>query len=327
MVSARRIRKTAAIAVAVVLLSGWSAAQDYKQAYAYYRQGQYEKAIQELKPDLDKNPEWEYGHRLTGLCYLGLKNNALAIAELSRAVQLKSTFFATYYGLAQAYFNTDRLDNCIQSLNQGEQYAKDPADLYNLHHLRGAAHYRQQDYRRAVEDLTSAIRIKQTDWADFSQLGACYYNLERLEEAAQALQKAQALRPGDTFSSGLLGKIYSRQGVAALTAKQYNQAIEALRKAASYAPNDGYVFYNTGEAYLFLDNLAEAERAYHQAVGLLPRSADVLERLGFALEKQKKWAQALSAYQKANEIRPSAGLKDAIARVKGMIKRPAWPFP
>jgi len=46
---------------------------DYKQAVAYYMQGRYDKAIQELKPDLDQNPDWEIGHRLVGLCYLNLK--------------------------------------------------------------------------------------------------------------------------------------------------------------------------------------------------------------------------------------------------------------
>ncbi len=73
-------------------------AADYKQAVAYYMQGRYDRAIQELKPDLDQNPEWEFGHRLAGLSYLKLKNNALAIASLSRAVALKSKAFSTYLG-------------------------------------------------------------------------------------------------------------------------------------------------------------------------------------------------------------------------------------
>ena len=46
-------------------------AADYKQAVAYYNQGQFDKTIQELKSDLDRNPDWEFGHRLLGLSYLG----------------------------------------------------------------------------------------------------------------------------------------------------------------------------------------------------------------------------------------------------------------
>jgi tetratricopeptide (TPR) repeat protein len=339
-----------ACAVLMVLPAG----ADWMQAVAFYKQGQYEKAIQELKPDLDKNPDWESGHRLAGLCYLALKNNALAITELTRAVQLQSKAFTTYQALAQAYFNTDRLDNCIQTLGQGDQFAKEPSDLYALRHMRGAAYYRLQKYDQAVEDLTAAIRIKATDWVDYSQLGVAYYNLDRYEDATQALQKALTLKPGDNATTQFLGKTFFKQGVTALTEKQYSQAADFFRKAATYNPSDGYAYYNAGEAYLFLNNYAEAEKAYNQAQVLLPRNATIFQRLGFLYEKQKKWDQAekaynqsltllprtaeiyerlgiifeeqkkwdkaLSAYQKANEIKPSQAMKDAIARVTEMKK-------
>ncbi len=335
--------------VACALSTGLPARADWMQAVAYYKQGQFEKSLQELKPDLDKNPDWESGHRLAGLNYLGLKNNALAIAELSRAVQLQSKAFITYQALAQAYFNTDKLDNCIQSLNQGEPFAKDPNDLYALHHIRGSAYCRLQKYDQADDDLSSAIRIKATDWVDFSQLGIAYYNLDRYDEAVQMLQKALALKPGDNITTQYLAKTLFKQGVTALTEKQYPQAVEAFKKASTYNPSDGYVYYNLGEACLFANNYAEAEKAYNQAQVLLPRNANVFQRLGFLFEKQKKWDlaekaynqslslqpntaeiyqrlgiiyeeqkkwdKALTAYQKANEINPSPALKDAIARV------------
>ena len=318
----RNMRFLAWLAVVVCfLVMALPANADYKQAYAYYKQGQFDKALQELKPDLDKTPDWEWGHRLAGFCYLGLKNNALAISEFSRAVQLKSKEFPTYQGLAQAYFNSDKLDNCVQALNQGEQFAKEPADLYNLHHLRGAAYYRQQKFDQADDDLSAAVRIKATDWVDFSQLGIAYYNLNRYDDAIQVLQKALTLKPGETITTGFLGRVYFKQGVAALSIKQYNQALDLLRKASTYAPNDGYVFYNTGEAYLFLNNFTEAEKAYNQALSLLPGNIDVLQRLGFVYEKQKKWDLALTAYQKASSLNPSSSLKEAIARVTEMKKR------
>lgn len=297
------------------------AVSDWKQAVAYFNQGKFDLSIQELKPDLDKNPDWEYGHRLAGMCYLNLKNNALAIVELSRAVQLQSKAYAAYQGLALAYFNSDKLDNCIQSLSQGEQFAKDPSDLYNLHHLRGAAYYRLQKYDQAVDDLTGAIRIRATDWVDFSQLGIAYYNQNRYDEASQALQKALALKPGDNVTTQFLGKACFKQGVSALTAKQYPQAIDLLKKAASYNPSDGYVYYNLGEAYHYSNNYPEAEKAYNEALNLLPRNADIYQSLGLLYEKQKKWNQALSAYQKANELSPSPSLKEAITRMTEMKKK------
>ena len=315
-------RLTLAAGAVLIALPGMA---DWKQAVAYYNQRQFDKAIQELKPDLDKNPDWEFGHRLVGLCYLNLKNNALAIVELGRAVQLKSKEFVTYEGLAQAYFKSDRLDSCVQALAQGEAFADKPDEQYSLHHLRGSAYYGLQKYDLAVGDLTEAIRIKPGEWADFSQLGVAYYNLNRHDEAVQALQKALSIKPGDGITTQMLGKSYFKSGVGALGSKQYPEAVDLLRKAGTYIPNDGYVFYNLGEACLFSNNYSEAEKAFNQALSLLPRNADVFHRLGLVYEKQKKWDLSLNAYQKAAEINSSPQLKEAIARVTEMKKQSKSP--
>ncbi len=299
--------------LAVVLLAV-TASADYKQAIAFYNRGDFEKAIQELKPDLERNPDWESGHRLLGLCYLGLKNNALAVSSLSRAVQLKSPAFATYRGLALAYFNMQRYDDCINALNQGESRAGD-SDQYVLHHLRGSAYFRQQKYSEALTDLTAAIRANQSEWTDFSQLGICYFDLGRLDEAIQTLQKADSMKSGQPVIAEYLGKAYFKKGVAALGAKQYAQAVEALQKAKDYSPKDGFTYFNLGEAYVFQKNFAAAEKAYLQALDLLPKNPDVYTRMGLVYENMKKWDQALNAYQKANEISPNPKLKEAITRV------------
>jgi superkiller protein 3 len=294
---------------------------DYKQAVAYYKQGRYDKAIQELKPDLDKNPDWEFGHRLVGLCYLNLKNNALAISSLRRAVQLESTAFSTYQGLGQAFYNLQRFSDCISSLDDGAQFAKGATESYYLHHLKGSAYYRMENFEDAAAELTAAIRIKSTDWADYSQLGIANYRLQRYEEASDALLKALALKPRHNVTMEYLAKAYFQQGLAALSGKDYDRAIEKLSKARDYNPEDGFVYYNMGEVYLFQANYQEAEKALNRALDLMPRSAEVFQRLGLIYEKQKKWDLSLNAYQKANEINPSPGLEESIARVTELKKR------
>lgn len=310
--SRRNCLTVALIAGAVLLAS--TASADYKQAVAYYAQGRYDKAIQELKPDLDQNPDWEFGHRLVGLCYLNLKNNALAISSLTRAVQLKSKEFSTYFGLGQAYFNMQKYDDCIQALTQGEAFAKE-SEQYKLHHLRGSAFFRQNRFNETAVEIAEALRRGSGDWTDYSQLGISYHNLKRYDEAIQALQKSAALNPGQSTTSEYLGKAFLAKGGQALSGKQYAQALDLLRKARDFNPKDGYVYYNMAEALLFQKNYAEAEKALIQARDILPKNADVLVRLGLVLEKQKKWDQAISAYQKALEITPAPGIKDAIARV------------
>ncbi len=298
---------------------------DYKQAVAYYMQGRYDKTIQELKPDLDQNPDWEFGHRLAGLSYLKLKNNALAISSLSRAVALKSKAFSTYLGLGQAYFNMQRYDSCLDALNQGEQFLaaeKEPEkEKYKLVQLRGYAYYQLQKFNEAVNDLQAAIRVSSAEWADYSQLGIALHNLKRDDEAIQALLKALAMKPGHSVTAEYLAKAYFRRGIADLSAKQYEKALDFLRKSRDFNPKDGFVYYNIAEAHIFEKDYAEAEKSLNQALEMMPRSAEVFQRLGLVYEKQKKWDLALSSYQKAYELNQSQGLKEAIDRVNELKKR------
>jgi len=309
----------------LAVLCARPAAADYKQAVAYYNQRQFDKAIQELKSDLDRNPDWEFGHRLLGLSYLGLKNNALAISALTRAAQLKSSVFSTYYGMGQAYFNMQKYDSCITSLDQAEPLAakeKEPErEKAKLYKLRGAAYYRMNRYNDAADDLAGALRVNQSDWADFSMLGICYFKMNRVDESIQALEKALSMKPGQNPTTDVLGKAYFKKGISALSDKQYPTALQYLLKARDYDPKNGYVFYNLAEAYLFQKKYPEAEKALGQASDLMPRSMEVFWRMGLVYEKQKKWPQALNAYQKADQIKSSKEIQEAIARVKENMKK------
>jgi tetratricopeptide (TPR) repeat protein len=298
-----------------------AARADYKQAVAYYNQGNFNKAIQELKPDLDKTPDWEFGHRLLGLCYLNINNNALAVNSLSRAAQLKSPAFATFYGLGQAYFNMQKYGECISTMNQAEPLAakeKNPeAEKAKLYVIRGTAYYRMNKFGEASDDLTGALRANQSDWATFSMLGICYYNLNRVDEAIQTLEKALSLKPGENATMDVLGKAYFKKGVRALSDRQYPLAMQFFQKAKSYDSQNGYIDYNIAESYLFQKKYFEAEKALTAAAVQLPKNAGVFTRMGFVYEKQNKKDLALKAYQKAYELSSSKELKEAIDRLGG----------
>jgi superkiller protein 3 len=306
-------------------LSAGTAVADYKQAVAFYNQGKYEEAIQELKPDLDRNPNWEFGHRLLGLCYLNLNNNALAVSSLSRASELKSTAFSTYYGLGQAYFNMQKYDSCISALDRAESLSaqeKQPeAQKARLYKLRGSAYYRMERYSDAVNDLTNALRVNQSDWADFSMLGVSYFRLNRTDEAIEALEKALSMKPDEPSTTELLAKVYFKKGTDALSSKNYAAAVQALRKAGELDPKNGYVQYNLAEAFRAQKKYPDAERALVQAADLMPKSSDVYRRMGLVYEMQKKWDPALNAYKKAEEIKPSKSNKEAIERVENNKKQ------
>ena len=297
-----------------------TARADYAEAVALYNRGEYKKAIQELQPDLENNRDWEFGHRLLGLCYLNLNNNALAASSLSRAVELRSTSFSTYFGLAQAYFNMQKYGDCITALNKGEPIAaKDTnpeASQSKLYRLRGSSYYRLNNFKETIEDLTRALRLSDANWTDFTMLGISYYNTTRIDEAIESLEKSLALNPNQQAIKGILGNAYLEKGTDALSKKQFQNAVKLFNKAGEYDSRNGYVYYNLAESYLFEKKYSSAEEALKKAMNLMPQNENVLERLGLVYEKMKKWDLALETYQKARNLKPSKSLNDAIERVK-----------
>jgi tetratricopeptide (TPR) repeat protein len=316
----------AASAMALLLTAGITPARaDYKEAVALYSRGEYEKAIQELQPDLENNRDWEFGHRLLGLCYLSLNNNALAASSLSRAADLGSTSFSTYLGLAQAYFNMKKYGDCVKALERGESFAaKDPspdASRAKLYNLRGSAYYRMNAFKEAIADLTRAMRLTQPGWTDYTMLGIAFYNESRTDEAVEALEKTLSLNPDQPAVKEILGKAFLNRGADALSKKQFTAATGFFKKAEAYDPGNGFIYYNLAETYLFSKNYTNAEKALNQAAKLLPGNADVLQRLGLVYEKMKKWDLSLDAYKKAQKAAPSKSLTEAIERVENNKKQ------
>ena len=60
--------------------------------------------------------------------------------------------------------------------------------------------------------------------------------------------------------------------------------------------------YNRGNSYLVLGRFEEALNEFNRAVELAPLSSDVFLSRGIAEEKVEKWEEAISDYQKSNEL-------------------------
>jgi tetratricopeptide (TPR) repeat protein len=336
--------------LAIVLPAPFAiAAGDYQQAVTYYSQGKYAEAIKELTPVMEKNRDWEPGHRILGLCYLGIKDYKMAESSFLRAQDLKSDAYQTYFGLGQARFYQKKYESAIPAFDKAEQLSSPANVKAAIYEMRGTASFEIKKYTDAINDLAKSVQADSSDAATVTRLGYSYFNLNRIDDAIPALEKALSLKPGDpgineTLGNAYLkknriddaipalekalslkpgnseiterlGKAYLKKGGAALSNKHYPEAAQLLLKAKGYIPKEGYVYYNLGEAYKFQQNYTEAEKELNQALAIMPQSVDVYRDLGYVYEMQKKWDTALNAYKKAEEISPIKWVQDAIKRV------------
>lgn len=133
---------------------------------------------------------------------------------------------------------------------------------------------------------------------------ACAILLASLAAGISALAEPPAAAARrDTEPSVTLETV--RKGNERYLAKDWSGAVDLYKKAIAMSPKDPLPRYVLGEAYLAADNLREAEAALHDASELSDskdaRSAALRSHVLFSVadcfERQKKWAEAKTAWQ------------------------------
>ena len=86
-------------------------------------------------------------------------------------------------------------------------------------------------------------------------------------------------------------------------AKQYDDAVATLQRAATKNPNEWLPDFDIGRAYIGKGQFRSAEGALKNALDKpgAGNQKDIWKQLGYAYEKQKKFDDAILAYQKAGD--------------------------
>ncbi len=297
------------------------AQEDFQKGISFYKQGQYDRAIQEFEQIVKADPSYEDGHRILGDCYLKTKRYDRAITAFEKALQLKSDWFPSYYKLALAYYNSGQYRVTISTLLKGERYARSPSEQYRVYKMRGPAYYNLKEFDKAISDLRKAISLRRGDQTDVLQLGISYYQVGNYVEAEKYLQQTLILNPSSSKAQRYLSQVNYRQGVSAITSGDYKAAVAILNNYVDTNQQDGEAWFNLALAHLFLDDLKASEQAFLTAAKSMPTRAAIHDRLGFIYEKKRDYHKALQAYRKAYELTPDAYIKESVDRIQERIRR------
>ena len=172
---------------------------------------------------------------------------------------------------------------------------------------RARAFLDQHEPARALECLQPLLEAGSPDARTLATAGRALNNLDRLDEAADALRRASELEPRDADTLANLGHVLARlqdrkgaedawlcalavspdhlrslRGLARLCAnsRRLAEAAKHSRRVAELAPEDHDNWLNLAELCQFLEEPGEAEAAYRRAAALVPGRADVHAALG-----------------------------------------------
>jgi serine/threonine-protein kinase len=117
-------------------------------------------------------------------------------------------------------------------------------------------------YKQAADEWETALKLEPDNVDVYENLGAVYHLMERDDDAADALQKALAIRPSaDTYSN--LGTIRFYQG-------RYQDSVPAFEKTVELGANSWENWGNLADAYRWTPGDSDkAVQAYRRAIELL----------------------------------------------------------
>lgn len=329
--------------LALPALAGWD------EGVAAFTAKNYQQAVTEFQQVVQQNPESSSVHYMLGESLQRLGRKEEALNHLRKAYDLNPNDLNTKLSLGRSYTSLRRYGDAAQLLGSVDPSSLPKAQKAAFYQIRGQARASAKDEEGAASDLAQLAKLRPDDAKVQYLYGATALSVNRTDDAVAALGKAAQLAPRDAdmkraYISALIRK--ARESRDKATKKQnYSSAAEQAGKLvainASYdnlllaceaqlgagqwdaAAKSGEAaiaknssnwlpYFYVGQAYTSAGAYGKTEEPLRTALNKTSKPSEIKQiwkQLGFNYEKQKKYSEAVTAYQ-------NAGDASGVARVK-----------
>src|ERR1700733_13536815 len=256
---------------------------DLELGTAYYKKGEYAKAVESLKkasadansgeavqllglsyylgghpadaiPLLEKVQGWYPranvdASYILGICYIQTKDYPHARVAFAKMFDVPSDSAASYLFTARMLLRQE-FDPVA------EEYAQKAASLDPklplVHFLLGELYLYKSRIPEAMAEFQKEIAINPGHAATYYKLADAYSRIQKFDDAERLLQRSIWLDATSTGPYILMGKILEKKGEFAL-------AVRALQRAATMDPNNPITHHLLGQAYRDMGKKEEAE--------------------------------------------------------------------
>ncbi len=155
-----------------------------------------------------------------------------------------------------------------------------------------------QEFRRAEEEFTAALKLNPNNKEVHVNLGAIYYRTGRFPKALEQFDQALKLDPNLAIAHFNRGQVF-------LETEKYDKAIEAFKTALRLDPNDPKVHVNLGRAFMLAQATQDAQREFQTHIDKYPKDADGYIAMAelFAMNPNS-YQQAMASVQKGLQLDP-----------------------
>src|SRR6266498_1857614 len=257
----------------------------HELAMAYYRKGDYVRAADLLKQNLQQDPQDGEVTQLLGLSYYlsGRPGDAIPLIEKVQTWYPRANVDA-HYILGQCYIQTKDYGRAREAFAKMFELPPDSAASFLLtarmlfrqeletaareysqkailldpklplaHFLAGEIHLFKSEIDPAIFEFQQELALNPGHAPTYYKLADAYSRVQRFDDSERLLQRSIWLDPTSTGPYILMGKVLQKKGEPEL-------AVRALERAASMDPNNSITHHLLGQTYRDLGKNEEAER-------------------------------------------------------------------
>jgi len=199
---------------------------------------------------------------ILGTCYIQTKNYPEARKAFARMFGVPEDSAASYLFAARMLFRQE-FDPIAEEYAQ-KAAALDPK-LPLVHELLGELYTYKSRIPEAIAEFEKELAINPADAPAYYKLADAYTHIQKYDEAQRLLQRSIRLDSTSTTPFILMGKVLEKKG-------DYDLALTALQRAAKMDPNNPMTHQLLGLAYRDMGKKEEAESELKLAEQLRTRA-------------------------------------------------------
>jgi tetratricopeptide (TPR) repeat protein len=271
------------------------------RGWAYYRTGDYDKALQDFNEAIHRKPDFAYAFNNRGLVYYKEGNYDRAIEDFSQAILLKPDFAIAFDNRGLAYEAKGYTERAFQDFDQAAKLRPDDAEAF---YLRGKLFADQAHYQSAIKDLSRSLLLRPDDVDALKARTDAYMSRNNLQYAFRDINRAIELQPNDADAIFTRSFIYGYMG-------DHRRAIQDKDRVLELKPHDATALWFRGMDYYDEGDYDRAISDFNELIRLAPdvevdNSSDVYQR-GFAHLYKGDYELAVEDFGEVADLKLSWG--------------------
>lgn len=282
------------IAAIAILIATGSRASDADDCGATDTESSVAACTRLIDAGKDKGPALASLYYKRGTILTNLGKHTEAIADLTRAIELRKDFANAFYNRGLAYW---RMDDFPRSIADFTAYMRLDPKAPETYRVRGRAYRGNGEPDRAIADLNEYVRRKPDDAQGYQERGLAYQDKGDFPKAIAEFERMIKIDPKSDAAYSAIGKALSDQN-------QDKQAIAKYDEAIRIAPNNADHYIARAEVHAKLQDMDSAIADYQRALRADPSSGRAAGLVGWALSQKGNNADAVEYFSQAIRLEP-----------------------